>query len=689
MGSRGFIILIALVCGGCEKKKPRLEGPVDVELGDCAGQTIAFVSGPRPLAFEPGDPEKLAEKEKERAKEKENEKVAAEDPPPPEDPPDPKSDDERADAIEQARTAGVLGRTALVEGGAFASLTGTGDISSGFDDTNIYGGLLGNEAGEMQGGFGFGRSGFGPGGGGTGWGTIGTGRYGKIGHGSGTGSGYGVGGGRGGMRGRSGASPTVRIGQPNANGDLDKAIIRRYIKRNLQKIQYCYEKALLAKPNLAGTVSTTFFITPNGQVAQSQATGVDKDVASCVARVIKQIEFPKPKGGGGVQVNYPFTFVPAGGAAAKPAAPTPSQPPPPPEPDEPEDDAETGGSGAAMALDEGKMGKKDSDRSAGAYNMAKNDPKKAGGPYRAGAESPLRPIVNELEECFRLQTKRHGIAVIDIAPDKLVAHGIENAEFKKCVAGLAKKVTNKAVQRCSIAFGPMPIAEAPSVEITPMDVKFLGNKVASTPEVVADEKTFKNAALFEAAEKRNQAMRAGKTPVVLHGPLLVKPLGPTPMRAVNVVYRTLLMAGEDPVLAAQQGGDWKPLRTLAALPVVPVPIGTGGSWNTQGGRARDVQFVGEDERIHMSILVTEKEIWVGLSRINEYQQIVGHDLTKLAETLAGHKKSLFQDRTDIEVAGEDTVPYAKVVEVIEAATKAGFIDWSFHDPMGLSARPQL
>jgi hypothetical protein len=214
----------------------------------------------------------------------------------------------RQQAIEQARTAGVLGSTALQQGGAFASLTGTGDISSGFDDTNIYGGLLGNEAGEMNGGFGYGRSGFGPGGGGTGWGTIGTGRYGTIGHGSGTGQGYGVGGGRGGMRGRTAAVPTVSIGQPNAQGDLDKAIIRRYIKRNLQKIQYCYEKQLLANSTLAGTVQAQFFITPNGTVAASTGTGVSGEVSSCVAEVIKNIEFPKPKGGGGVQVNYPFTF---------------------------------------------------------------------------------------------------------------------------------------------------------------------------------------------------------------------------------------------------------------------------------------------------------------------------------------------------------------------------------------------
>jgi hypothetical protein len=219
----------------------------------------------------------------------------------------------RTQAVEQARTAGILGSSALMQGGAFASLTGTGDISSGFDDADVMGGLLGNEAGEMNGGFGFGRSGFGPGGGGTGWGTIGTGRYGTIGHGSGTGSGYGVGGGRGGGRGHTAAVPSVSIGQPDSQGDLDKAIIRRYIKRNEAKIQNCYERVLLAKPGLSGTVSTQFFISPDGTVASSSGNGVDGEVSSCVAQVIKNIEFPKPKGGGGVQVKYPFQFRLAGG----------------------------------------------------------------------------------------------------------------------------------------------------------------------------------------------------------------------------------------------------------------------------------------------------------------------------------------------------------------------------------------
>jgi hypothetical protein len=211
-------------------------------------------------------------------------------------------------AIDQARTAGILGALQQQQGGAFASLTGTGDFSSGLDDANVFGGLLGDEVGEMQGGFGFGRSGFGPGGGGTGWGTIGTGRYGTIGHGSGTGSGYGVGAGRGGMRGRRAAAPEVRIGNATTTGDLDKNIIRRYIRRKLPQIKYCYEKQLLVKPGLAGTVNSAFQISPQGSVLNSSASGVSNDVSSCVADVIKTIQFPKPKGGGLVQVRYPFTF---------------------------------------------------------------------------------------------------------------------------------------------------------------------------------------------------------------------------------------------------------------------------------------------------------------------------------------------------------------------------------------------
>jgi hypothetical protein len=190
-----------------------------------------------------------------------------------------------------APSVGILGSTE--QGGAFASLTGTGDLTSGLDDNNIYGGLIGNETGEMAGGFGFGKSGLGPDGGGTGWGSIGTGRNGQHG-----GSG---------LKGQT-AIPTVSLGQPSARGELDKAIIRRYIKRNLQRLQYCYEKQLLTVPRLAGTVTAKFTIGLDGKVTDSTASGIaNVDVHTCIASVIKAIEFPKPKTSE-VVVSYPFVF---------------------------------------------------------------------------------------------------------------------------------------------------------------------------------------------------------------------------------------------------------------------------------------------------------------------------------------------------------------------------------------------
>ena len=146
------------------------------------------------------------------------------------------------------------------------------------------------------------------------WGTLGTGSYGTIGYGSGGGgswsvgaAGYGVA--SGGMRGRTAAAPTVMLAAPTVQGDLDKAIIRRYLKRQFAKISYCYEKVLLREPKLAGTVLAQFVIDTTGHVASSTAAGVGNiEVESCIASVIKAIEFPHIPNGGTVQVNYPFTL---------------------------------------------------------------------------------------------------------------------------------------------------------------------------------------------------------------------------------------------------------------------------------------------------------------------------------------------------------------------------------------------
>lgn len=126
-------------------------------------------------------------------------------------------------------------------------------------------------------------------------------------------SGFGVGSDGGGMRGISLNEAQIRIGQPSVIGNLDKAIVRRYVKRNVSKLRYCYEKQRLADEKLAGTVTATFAITPQGSVSEATADGVSSEVSTCVASVLKIIKYPS--GPGVAKVTIPFDFHPPRGTA--------------------------------------------------------------------------------------------------------------------------------------------------------------------------------------------------------------------------------------------------------------------------------------------------------------------------------------------------------------------------------------
>ncbi len=210
----------------------------------------------------------------------------------------------RARALEQAREAGILG--VLRKRDSLASLTAIAAFSSGLDSVDQFGGLVGNQVGEMSGAWGYSFTGVEQGGCGCTGGTIGSGHYGTLGHGAGTGSGYSSGSGLGG-RGHAAGVPGVRIGNAEATGDLDKNIIRRYIRRKLPRIRHCYEMALLATPGLSGTVDTTFRINPNGKVLAASASGMEQEeLHACVAEALSSIQFPAIASKGYVEVRYPF-----------------------------------------------------------------------------------------------------------------------------------------------------------------------------------------------------------------------------------------------------------------------------------------------------------------------------------------------------------------------------------------------
>lgn len=218
-------------------------------------------------------------------------------------------------AEDQAKDAGVLGILNSNKGSILASAFGR-DSALGTDAENVMGGLVGTQIGEAGGVGGLGLVGSGRGGGGTGEGTIGLGNLGTIGKGGGGGDGSGYGRGAGGLGGRRAHAPDVVAGVAQVRGSLDKEIIRRVIRRHINEVRFCYEKELVTKPNLYGRVMIQFIIAGDGHVMASlvqNSTMGSPPVEQCIASAVKRWEFPKPQGGGIVQVSYPFVLKAAGG----------------------------------------------------------------------------------------------------------------------------------------------------------------------------------------------------------------------------------------------------------------------------------------------------------------------------------------------------------------------------------------
>jgi TonB family protein len=233
----------------------------------------------------------------------------------PQDNPDPVMAREQAE--EEARTAGIIGTLASMQG-SFNSPTSPygADFALGNDPSSALGAMTGNDIGQNFGFGGLGLRGTGRGGGGLGQGTIGMGNFGTIGRGGGRGDGEGgYGRGVGGFRGRSAGVPQVRSGGAEVRGSLSKEVIRRVVQRHINEVKFCYEQQLNARPDLQGRVTTKFVISPTGSVQSAMvgdSTLRNEAVESCIVRAVRRWTFPAPDGGGVVVVNYPFLLDAAG-----------------------------------------------------------------------------------------------------------------------------------------------------------------------------------------------------------------------------------------------------------------------------------------------------------------------------------------------------------------------------------------
>jgi hypothetical protein len=140
--------------------------------------------------------------------------------------------------------------------GTFASLTGVGDITSGFDEADLA------EYGPAD----------------PAWETIS-------------------------LLGTS----VVSLGLPVVSDGYDATLVRTAIKKRFKAIRACYEKHRRT-PDLAGEVAIAFTIGRDGKVRSVVARGLDH-VDACLATLLRRLQFARHATA--ATVSYRWTFAPA------------------------------------------------------------------------------------------------------------------------------------------------------------------------------------------------------------------------------------------------------------------------------------------------------------------------------------------------------------------------------------------
>jgi len=99
------------------------------------------------------------------------------------------------------------------------------------------------------------------------------------------------------------------------DGGLSRYAINATIAKYLSQIRRCYEEQLKAIPNLEGLVKVAFQIGGSGYLNYakvSKSSLNNKAAESCMTNKMMNWQFPKPKGGVNVNVDYPFLLRPVG-----------------------------------------------------------------------------------------------------------------------------------------------------------------------------------------------------------------------------------------------------------------------------------------------------------------------------------------------------------------------------------------
>jgi pSer/pThr/pTyr-binding forkhead associated (FHA) protein len=207
--------------------------------------------------------------------------------------------------VEDEGLLGVLGS----RGGGGRSATGDEELAGtglgGREDGQLEQGL---ERGALVGAKGFGgrgNRGRGYGGGGD---SIEVGGLGTKGKGGGS-TGFGLG--SSGEKGEAEVSYTIE--EVEVRDGLTREEIERVVRANQSAIRACYDRALIQSGNLelSGRLVVAWFVNTQGRAQNVQRVspfGSEAGLFDCISRQIQSWQFPKPRGGSGAQVSFPFVF---------------------------------------------------------------------------------------------------------------------------------------------------------------------------------------------------------------------------------------------------------------------------------------------------------------------------------------------------------------------------------------------
>jgi hypothetical protein len=104
--------------------------------------------------------------------------------------------------------------------------------------------------------------------------------------------------------------------EPNTvvKGSMDPELLRKILREYIPQFRHCYQQELIGNDDkLAGIVELNFTINAEGKAIKPQIsmknTKFSDKGANCMVDVLNVIEFPKPKGGGVVDVIQPLNFL--------------------------------------------------------------------------------------------------------------------------------------------------------------------------------------------------------------------------------------------------------------------------------------------------------------------------------------------------------------------------------------------